>query len=227
MTDGDLHLDTDDGLLVNPAASERAARHERHQYDNYSTRPEVVRAGYAWFQRCLPGFRPTKILEPGCGDTAPFLTEAPWTNVERVGCDIRTTRPRAEGPLFVVSDHNFLAVAPHHKVLEGSDLIATNPPFSLAEAFMRRSLDLLAPYGFCLFLLRLSFLASQKRYKLWTEQVHLQYIGVLPTRPSFTDDGSTDSVDYIWVIFQKRRNKNLCATALLSWVSMDSGDEQR
>lgn len=226
--DADLHLDLhlDNLLIANPdhptVAGRETGGHRkqlRRQHDNYPTRPEVVRAGYAWFQRCLPGFKPTKILEPGCGDTAPFLVEAPWPNVERVGCDIRSVRPCVEGALFV-SDHDFLAVAPQHKVLQGADLIATNPPFESATAFMLRSLDLLAPYGFCLFLVRLSFLASQKRYKLWTEQVHLQYVGVIPTRQSFTGDGGTDVMDHIFVVFQKRRIKNLDAMAVLSWVSI-------
>ena len=98
-------------------------------------------------------------------------------------------------------------------------LIAGNPPYKLAEEFMLKSLEILAPYGYCMFLLRLAFLASQRRYKLWTEQVSLQHIGVLSRRPGYTGNGASDpKTEYAFYVFQKRREPRENAQATLSWV---------
>lgn len=216
MSDFDLDLDLDPPFrppLQGP-------QHVRHDFDNYATPLAVVEAGYKWLQTVLGGFRPKHILEPGCGDTAPFLVAAPWDTVEyRTGCDIRN----------VNTDYPTSAVYGNHDFLEpegakiayvtAPNLIAGNPPYALAEEFMLKSLEVLAPYGYCMFLLRLSFLASQRRYKLWTEQVSLQHVGVLSRRPSFTGDGASDGkTDYCWMVFQKRREPRENAQATLSWV---------
>jgi len=101
-------------------------------------------------------------------------------------------------------------VASPHTFIEGDflawqpvmlfDLIATNPPFTHAEAFMRQSVKLLEPGGLCLFLLRLAFLSGVKRGKLWAD-VNLRRVMVLRRRPSFTGDGKSDSADYAWFLF--------------------------
>ena len=43
------------------------------------------------------------------------------------------------------------------------DLIIGNPPFSLAEEFVRKSLSLLTPFGEIVFLLRMSFMEGHDR----------------------------------------------------------------
>lgn len=62
--------------------------------------------------------------------------------------------------------------------------VVMNPPFSLAEAFVRRAIAEVAPHGGSVFaLLRLAFLESADRAAL-----HLEYpsrVYVLPRRPSF------------------------------------------
>ena len=75
------------------------------------------------------------------------------------------------------------------------DYIITNPPFSLAQEFIEKSLTL-SPR--VIFLLRLSFLESQKRYDFW--QKHNPSIYVLSKRPSFVG-GATDSCAYAWFFF--------------------------
>ena len=73
------------------------------------------------------------------------------------------------------------------------DAIITNPPFSLAFQFVRRSVKL-ADHVFLL--LRLNFLASQKRAD-WFKKNEPSALFVLINRPSFTG-GGTDMTDYAW-----------------------------
>jgi hypothetical protein len=65
------------------------------------------------------------------------------------------------------------------------DLIIGNPPYNLAAKHVRLCLNLLAPYGRLVFLLRLGFLASKGRRLLFQEHVP-ERVDVLPARPSFS-----------------------------------------
>jgi hypothetical protein len=78
---------------------------------------------------------------------------------------------------------------------ERFDLIVGNPPYSLAEQHVRLCLSLLSPKGSLAFLLRLSFLESAKRAALFRE-TPLAEVSVFSKRPSFTNDGKTDSAAY-------------------------------
>ena len=63
-----------------------------------------------------------------------------------------------------------------------TDLIFTNPPFSIAQEFIEHSL----PRAKCVvMLLRINFLGSKKRYDFWKEN-EPDAIYVLSKRPSFT-----------------------------------------
>lgn len=63
------------------------------------------------------------------------------------------------------------------------DLVITNPPYSLAEECILRSLLALAPGGEVAMLLRLNFLAGLKRVGFWWQ--HPADVLVLPRRPSY------------------------------------------
>ena len=79
------------------------------------------------------------------------------------------------------------------------DAIITNPPFSLAQEFIDKSLG---EASFVAYLLRLNFLGAQKRGPWWQgkEPTHLY---VLSKRPSFTGNG-TDATEYAWFVWDKR-----------------------
>ena len=135
------------------------------------------------------------VLDPSCGDGA-ILYALEDRGMDRlVGIELDPDRALlAEGTGAEIVCSDFLAdpVPPF-----GS--IVSNPPYSLAEEFVRRSLDVQGPPAPCYFLLRLAFLAGQKRAKgdLWD---YLAAVYVLPRRPSFTGKG-TDSTDYAWFKF--------------------------
>ncbi len=76
------------------------------------------------------------------------------------------------------------------------DVIITNPPFYLAEEFVRKSLQ---HADHVVMLLRLAFLESRKR-----ELFHATYpadVYVLSRRPSFKENGATDSSAYAWFVW--------------------------
>ena len=86
------------------------------------------------------------------------------------------------------------------------DVIIGNPPFSLAQEFIDKSLSLLNPGGRLIFLLRTNFLESKKRFEWWQDKFPTR-LYVLSKRPSFTGKG-TDATSYSWFIWEKTRYEN-------------------
>lgn len=72
------------------------------------------------------------------------------------------------------------------------DVAFTNPPYSQAEAFIRKSME---HAKHVVMLLRLNFLGSSRRASFLRENTPDIY--VLPNRPSFTGHG-TDATEYAW-----------------------------
>jgi hypothetical protein len=73
------------------------------------------------------------------------------------------------------------------------DVIITNPPFYLAEDFVRKALT---HATHVVMLLRLAFLETRKREALHRE--HPSDVYVLSRRPSFLANGATDNSAYAW-----------------------------
>jgi hypothetical protein len=75
------------------------------------------------------------------------------------------------------------------------DLIVTNPPFSIAEDFLTKSLS---EAHTVIYLLKTAFLASKQRYPMWQAIRPPNKVLILSARPSFTGDGRTDGQEYAW-----------------------------
>lgn len=90
---------------------------------------------------------------------------------------------------------DYLTYLPAHRY----DLIITNPPFSLAMEFLQKSL---AEADTVIYLLRLNFLGSKKRQAFWFAN-RPSHVLVLSSRPSFTGDGHTDSIEYAWFCWDR------------------------
>jgi len=92
-------------------------------------------------------------------------------------------------------------------ILELFDLICGNPPYSLAEEFIRCSINLLNPKGYVYFLLRLSFLEGIARNKGLFKEFPPKRVYICSRRPSFfSTDGkkhSTDTLAYALFLWQK------------------------
>ena len=97
------------------------------------------------------------------------------------------------------------------------NLIVGNPPFSLAEEFIRKSVKSLLDGGYVMFLLRLSFLESQKRgLGLYKEFMPWQVI-TSSRRPSFTGNGRTDSDGYGIFIWKKGWDRDYYIGKMFYW----------
>ncbi len=160
---------------------------------------------------------PYRMLEPGCGETVPFGRAALNLGYEVDAVEKRALEyPEIEESLTIFCDDFVrdvdLRVIPF-------DLIATNPPFSQAESFIRRSLELLKPYGVAVFLLRLEFLSSLKRRALYRDRPPAE-VHVLQRRPSFSKDGKTDAQEYAFYVWMGDAVTTIATT--LYWLDNKS-----
>ena len=83
------------------------------------------------------------------------------------------------------------------------DWVITNPPFNLAEAFIRRGLEV-ATVGVAM-LVRTTFLASQKRYTIFTEYppaIVAQFAERVPMFEGRLDPAGSTATDYLWLVFR-------------------------
>lgn len=183
------------------AAPDPNARHARVENDFYETPGWVTRA-------ILPHLRTggATVLEPAAGEGA-ILRELVMVGGARVlgGVEIDPTRAAKAasytGAAFL-RRADFLDPRSPLPVGGPWEVIITNPPFSHAEAFVRRSLDVVAPGGTVAMFLRLAFLESQGRAALLRERPPDVFI--LPARPSFKRSAGrtiTDRWAYAWFVW--------------------------
>jgi hypothetical protein len=164
---------------------------ERRADDFYATPPEVTRA-------ILPYLNvgpEADVLDPCAGDGAILAELQHRMRVPPRGIEIDQGRACSahERVGNVVRHADALIVGWHRP-----DVVITNPPYSLAEAFIHRAHDQIAKGGTIAMLLRLNFLGSQKRAVLHRTRPADVY--VLPKRPSFTGKG-TDATEYAWFVW--------------------------
>lgn len=163
----------------------------RRKNDAYYTEDALTAAITARLRTQLDR-RPQLILEPSSGGGA-FVRAAkatwPEANVYAVDKDEVARAPACVLATFTQAD--FLT---WKTGILFFDLIVGNPPYSDAQNHVERALSLLRPGGMVAFLLRLSFLASDKRVQLNTGPGRT--LAPVVPRPSFTGDGDTDMTEY-------------------------------
>jgi len=164
----------------------------RRAFDNYSTDPGLARWAIRNAMRLASIPRPSEatILEPCCGDKAPFATAGRELGLAGCGYDIREVAPPVDSGVLYAST----SVERFRDELwsgQPFDIIATNPPFNIGESVIRESLEMLAPHGCAGFLTKMAFLSTQKRSELFVVRPPCE-VWILRARPSFTGDGGTD-----------------------------------
>lgn len=153
----------------------------------------------AWCVRSILAHLPSaNVLDP-CAGSGAILNAVYADDPEAVmwGLEIDpklATLARARGHMIETRDA--LSIEPWPE----TDVILMNPPFNLAEEFVRRALAEAAPATWVVALLRLNWLAGMKRVKLHT--AHPSDVYVMPRRPSFTGKG-TDSCEYAWFVWRR------------------------
>lgn len=159
--------------------------HERHADDDYATPAWCVRA-------VLPHLASSTVLDPCCGHGALLDIVADEWKVPTFGIELDAARAKLAKSRHAVARDDAL------KVEWPSALVITNPPYNLAEEFIRKALARKTAFD-AAFLLRLNFLGSQKRAQFHRDNP--SDVFVLPRRPSFTPDGKTDATEYAWFVW--------------------------
>lgn len=156
--------------------------HGRKINDYYPTPPEVTDA----ILRFLKINRKATIWEPACGTgSMTDVMKAHGYNV--IGTDIN-------------SGIDFLTCEPVK-----CDWIITNPPFSLAEQFIRHANEIGVPFAF---LLKSQYWHAARRVNLFKE-ITPTYILPLTWRPDFTGQGAS-LMDMCWCVWYQPEVNN-CA----------------
>lgn len=191
----------------------------RNNKDNYYTPLSSVQNVTALLDMCLTD-EPKTVLEPAAGDGRIVCAVGnlfPCASLYAI--DKTEPTQKQKGVHWYTGD--FLTDQLPF-VVPKFDLIITNPPFSTAQRYLARCLDLLTPNGHLFLLLRLGFLASKIRWnttwKTHTNRPNDLY--VLSARPSF-DGVSTDHTDYMWAHWV---NDGKTHTPVLSWINDYIGD---
>ncbi len=146
------------------------------------------------------------VLDPAAG-TGRFAEALrlrdPDFEIDQVEID-PTHADALQGPVGSIHIADFLQWQPTRRYRT----IITNPPYSLAEEFIRRSMQLVDPANHAvIMLLRLAFLESRKRQPFWCE-FPLQRLYVLSERPSFIG-GATDQAAYAFFVWNTDRRQTI------------------
>lgn len=194
----------------------------RDPHDFYPT-PEklVIKAleDFRVFAAIRTGYvkQPGVIIDPGAGTGVwGSIARRMWPQARIEGFEIRDdAEHHPDYDLWHTRDYlNSVLVRPY------ADLIIGNPPYKLAEEFIRRSWDALAPDGWMVMLLRLAFLEGQARGEgLWSEMPP-RAVWVCSARPSFITEGEkagkTDATAY--AVFVWKRNAPPLQPTELGWL---------
>lgn len=134
------------------------------------------------------------IHDPACG-TGTIPKEFEREGYTSGGSDI-VNRGYGITPINFLSDANFY------------ENIVTNPPYSRSEDFIKRGLN----QAFCrvAVIARIAFLASQRRFKLFTD-FPPEKIVILSRRPSMPPGGMAiiaqgGKTDFCWIVWNKEHN---------------------
>nr|DAZ54156.1 MAG TPA: adenine-specific methyltransferase [Caudoviricetes sp.] len=149
----------------------------RRESDFYPTPPEVTVALLDFLR--LP--ENTVIWEPAAG-------EGDMAGVLQTYFETVYTTDILDGTDFLKSS------------IDAADWIITNPPFSLAEAFIRRAAELGKPFAF---LVKSQFWHAKRRLSLFDE-FPPSYILPLTWRPDFffkDDHGGSPLMDVMWCVW--------------------------
>lgn len=179
--------------------------HVRHPDDWYATPAWATRAIMRALRVPQTFCDPDTMIDPCCGDGAILDVAAEmWPGARRMGVEIDRDRAAiAEGRGHVGPKHAVVCGDALGPLPWGSffNIVITNPPYALAMEFVERSLREVAEGGLVVMLLRIAWLASQKRAPFL--RANTPSIYVLPKRPSFTGKG-TDSADYAWFVWGQK-----------------------
>ena len=185
----------------------------RSDLDFYETPPDVTKAFLD-----ASGWQPkTRVIwEPAAGNNAIANVLSERFQVQVISTDIKQRQE------YIAAEVDFLAHPGwvDHPQLENKDIV-TNPPFSHAQQFVEKALELVD--GDVVMLLRLAFLETQGRRTLF-DRKHLREVWVSSKRIHFsspalerrakeTGKKSNSGMAMAWFIF----NRNYNGDPVIKW----------
>lgn len=194
----------------------------RRPLDAYFTPTELASAVVARVAASIHA--PGRILEPSSGGGA-FVAACrdAWPSADILAADVDASRKDIAlgcgADRFRCAD--FLHVQPHPGAFV-PDLIIGNPPYFDAEAHVRKALEIVAPGGPVVMLLRLSMVASKGRLvcggiaRAGAEGCGLHAVLPVFPRPSFTGGGS-DNSEYAVCVWKKGYRGQIEYALPLEW----------
>ena len=179
------------------SATNRGSKRAAHDF--YAT-PEKVVSLFLQESKILSTVNGGGILEPSAGNgnivkaIKQFSPESHVTAVE-------LREEELENLTSVGSDSVIITNFLEEDFTDKFQLIIGNPPYSLAQEFVEKSISLLEPEGTVAMLLRVGFLGSKKRHSFF-KKFPVSELYVCSARPSFTGKG-TDASEYAWFIWKE------------------------
>jgi len=141
-----------------------------------------------------------RILDPSAGGCEQYPMSYP-TVLEKHGFTIVDSWDIREDSRALIRGCDFLKTNPTPNY---HDVIITNPPFNVAQAFTEHALKIVRAGGLVIMLQRLNWLGSQKRKPMW-QKLPLAAVYVHSKRPGFDPQkpSKTDSTEYAHFVFCK------------------------
>lgn len=178
-----------------PVSTDRQMR-PRDEHDFYESPEDAVSSYLAFNSNVVDGRWHSTILDPGAGTGV-------WGRVTRkltkhckiVAVELQERFRTPEYMQWYDEWHtaDFLSL----ELPTRFDVVLGNPPYKHAEEFFWKSRELATPNADIIFLLRLAFLGSEKRFhSMWDNRFNPTRVTVLNTRPSFTGDGKTYPTEF-------------------------------
>lgn len=151
------------------------------------------------------------IVDPGCAETGVWADcfSRQLTRVRTIGVDIRDfEQPECIDDFYPETDYLQLK-------LNNIDMVVGNPPYEFEKEFISHAYSSLVTGGYLIFLLKLSFLESKKRYKAYFESplTRPKYVVVSSNRIPFTGQSNPDA--FCVVIWKK----GWSGETTLKWVN--------
>lgn len=195
----------------------------RRERDFYETPIELALESIRVFATDFRHF-PTRVLDPGSGNGiwGKAVEKVFFPRPHIVGVEVQNINAKYRESYSEIYHGDYLS-GEFDTNLSDFDLCVGNPPYSLAEEFVRKSYEYLRPNGYTYFLLRLAFLESQKRYKGLFKDFPPLRVYVSSRRPSFFSTKgrkTTDALSYAMFLWKK----GFKGTTEVKWFMWDYGE---
>src|SRR3990167_7776761 len=195
------------------SSTNRSAARDTHISDFYVTPPDCIRTFFGYWlddlmgefhdDQLTVGTEPNKAnwLDPCAGGDEKHAMSYPAVIEAEFSPEVVSTIDIRESSLAEIKE-DYLKMEVHKDFY---DVIITNPPFNLARQIIEKALEDVKDGGYVVMLLRLNFFGSNQRLDFWEKQFPT-WAYVHHRRFSFTDDGKTDSIEYMHAVWQKVAN---------------------